>query len=64
MKNKVDIIKTVLVIIAVIAAVASVVALILTYKDQIAACIANIKEKFSAHKAAFTEDEYADFADV
>lgn len=64
MKNKVDIIKTILVIAAVIAAIASVVALVLTYKDEITACVNNIKAKFNAHKQAFTEEEYADFADV
>lgn len=62
--NKTDLIKTILVVVAVIAAIASVVALILTYKDEITACVNNIKSKFNAHKEAFTEEEYADYADV
>ncbi len=64
MKNKVDIIKTILIIVAVVAAIASVVALILTYKDQIIACINKIKEKLASKEVVYTVEEYQDFADV
>ena len=63
-KKKNNTFKTILVIIAIVAAVAAAIALIITYKDEITACIEKIKEKLNSRKTAFTKEECEDFADI